>query len=103
MDLLLNLYSVSRLQIFLNLHSQNVRIDGQLQLLRHLVHLSLLHIEKTPLLRESALQGSLCFLAELELVPKSLLILRQLRLDLLVMAAKILMELAQFLLLLYRI
>ena len=94
---------MSRLQIFLNLHPQNIRIDGQLQLLRHLVHLSLLHVEQTPLLREPALQGSLSFLAELELVPKSLLILRQLRLNLLVMAAKILMELAQFLLLLYRI
>lgn len=97
LNLLLNFNPMARLQVLLNLHPQNICIDWQLQLLRHLVHLSLLHIEQPPLLRQPALQVDLCILPELDLLSQALLILRQLSLDLVVMAAKVVVELVEVL------
>ena len=98
LDFLFNFNTMTCLEVFLNLHAEDVSINGKLQLLRHLVHLALPHVEEAPLLREPTLKIDLGVFPKLDFLTQAFLVLCQLCLYLVVMAAKVVVELVDLLL-----
>lgn len=89
LDAKLKISSMTSFKVFLNFHSQDISINGQLNLLRQLLQFTLLHVKLSSLVRNPALKAELTFFVRLNFLAETFLISSNLSLYLIVVRAEI--------------